>query len=151
MIRIGVIADTHSLLPRRVHDLFAGVALILHAGDIGGDAVLAELELIARVVAVRGNTDVGLRPPRFPDTRELILENVRIFLCHEPYRALHHTPLPDVIVHGHTHEPKNVCEGTTLWFNPGTAGKPKLDKAGPSVGVLILSAGTVRGEILTLE
>ena len=36
----------------------AGVELILHAGDVGGDAVLDELALIAPVRAVYGNTDL---------------------------------------------------------------------------------------------
>ena len=76
-MRIGVIADTHGKVLPEVHDAFAGVSLILHAGDIGGDAVLAELETIARVIAVRGNTDMDLAPPLFPDTRRLTLEGGR--------------------------------------------------------------------------
>ena len=150
-MRLGVIADTHGRVPSRVHDVFAGVALILHAGDIGDDAVLAELRLIARVIAVRGNTDTGFGPPEFPDTRQLTLEGVRIFMCHEPFRAAGLTPAPDVIVHGHTHMPKNVREGATLWFNPGTAGKPQFGNAGPTVGILTLDHGTVTGEIISLD
>jgi len=150
-MRIGVIADTHGKVPHRVHEIFAGVALIFHAGDIGGDAVLVELETLARMVAVRGNTDYDLDPQRFPLTRELTLEGVRIFLCHEPFRAFQLSPAPDVIIHGHTHQPKNVREGALLWFNPGTAGKPQFGKSGRTVGILTLESGTVSGEIIPLD
>jgi hypothetical protein len=56
---IGVISDTHGTLDRRVLRVFEGVDLLLHAGDIGSAAILTELEAIAPVVAVRGNTDHG--------------------------------------------------------------------------------------------
>jgi putative phosphoesterase len=150
-MRIGVIADTHGWVPAAVFNAFAGVSLILHAGDIGGDKVIAELEAIARVIAVRGNTDVDLCPPLFPDTRRLTLEGVDIFLCHEPARAAGLTPPPDVIITGHTHQARNERVGETLWFNPGTAGKPQFNRRALSVGILTLAHGEATGEIVTLE
>ena len=59
---IGLISDTHGLVRADVHHALAGVELILHAGDVGGDEMLDELELIAPVLAVYGNTD----PPGDP-------------------------------------------------------------------------------------
>ena len=56
-MRIGVISDTHDFLDPKVPILFAGVEHVLHAGDIGGHLVLLELEQIAPVTAVGGNTD----------------------------------------------------------------------------------------------
>ena len=56
-MKIGVISDTHGWLDRQVPKLFAGVEHILHAGDIGSDAIVAELEAVAPVTAVLGNTD----------------------------------------------------------------------------------------------
>src|SRR6478609_3392280 len=60
--RVGIISDTHipeflPALPPAVATCFAGVDLILHAGDITGLAVLEELRTLAPVVAVRGNHD----------------------------------------------------------------------------------------------
>ncbi|MHB9132868.1 MAG: metallophosphoesterase family protein [Armatimonadota bacterium] len=150
-MRIGVIADTHGKVLPEVHQALAGVSLILHAGDIGGEEVIWELETIARVIAVRGNTDAGFGPPQFPDTRRLTLEGVDIFLCHEPARAAIVTPSPDVIIHGHTHQPKNVLIGETLWFNPGTASKPQFGRNDLTVGILTLDKGTVHGEIVPLR
>ena len=40
---IGLISDTHGLVRPDVHEALAGVELILHAGDVGGDDVLDEL------------------------------------------------------------------------------------------------------------
>ncbi len=147
-MRIGVIADTHGRVPRGVFDAFAGVSLILHAGDIGGDQVISELETMARVVAVRGNTDRDLPPARFPDTRRLTLEGVDIFLCHEPFRAVNIDPLPDVIIHGHTHQAKHVREDHTLWLNPGTAGKAQFGQHALTVAVLTVGDGEPRAEIV---
>ncbi|HEV8214701.1 MAG TPA: metallophosphoesterase family protein, partial [Gemmatimonadaceae bacterium] len=53
---IGLISDTHGQLRADVHTAFAGVELILHAGDVGGSEILRELELIAPTRAVFGNT-----------------------------------------------------------------------------------------------
>jgi uncharacterized protein len=149
-MRIGVIADTHGKVPAGVHEAFAGVGLILHAGDIGGEHVIAELETIARVVAVRGNTDKDLGPPLYPDTRRLTLEGVDLVLCHEPFRAASLAEPPDVVVHGHTHTARNEEVGATLWFNPGTAGKPQFGQHAQTVGVLTLKDGVAVGEILTV-
>lgn len=61
-MRIGVISDTHvpvraRALPGEVLRIFAGVDLILHAGDLVTLDVLDELRAIAPVFAVRGNVD----------------------------------------------------------------------------------------------
>ena len=54
---VGLISDTHGLVRPDVHTALTGVELILHAGDVGGDEILDELQLIAPVRAVHGNTD----------------------------------------------------------------------------------------------
>ncbi|HEY2895776.1 MAG TPA: metallophosphoesterase family protein, partial [Gemmatimonadaceae bacterium] len=59
---VGLISDTHGLLRAGVHEAFAGVDLIFHAGDVGGDDILNELSLIAPVEAVYGNMDVPDNP-----------------------------------------------------------------------------------------
>src|SRR5579862_9625580 len=59
-MRIGVISDTHNFLDRKVLKLFSGVDHILHAGDIGLPMIVMELEEIAPVTAVFGNTDEAL-------------------------------------------------------------------------------------------
>jgi putative phosphoesterase len=150
-MRIGVISDTHGRLLPEVFEAFSGVSLILHAGDIGGEGLIGDLETIASVVAVRGNTDTDLGPPRYPDTRRLTLEGVEIFLCHQPAHAVGITPVPNVIIHGHTHVPRNEVVDGTLWFNPGTAGKPQFGRNALTVGILTLEAGAAHGEMISLR
>ena len=59
-VKIGVLSDTHNFLDPKFRKLFAGVGHILHAGDIGFSEIISELERIAPVTAVTGNTDGGL-------------------------------------------------------------------------------------------
>ena len=56
-MKIGLISDTHGQVPNPVHAALAGVDCILHAGDVGPMDVITELEAIAPVHAVLGNTD----------------------------------------------------------------------------------------------
>ena len=56
-MKIGVVSDTHGFFDTRLAEVLAGVDLILHAGDVGKLEVLDELERIAPVRAVKGNTD----------------------------------------------------------------------------------------------
>ena len=59
-MKIGVISDTHGFLDPRIPKIFAGVDHILHAGDVGDAFIAFELEQVAPVTVVLGNTDVGL-------------------------------------------------------------------------------------------
>ena len=80
---IGVISDTHGTLPRWVEEAFAGVDLIIHAGDVGRSAVLDELGCIAPVVAVRGNMDSNSTSRRCP-TIAPRTRGVRVLVVHKP-------------------------------------------------------------------
>ena len=56
-MKIGVISDTHGYLDPQLAEVLAGVDAILHAGDVGSEEVLRDLEGLAKVYAVRGNVD----------------------------------------------------------------------------------------------
>ena len=132
MVKIGVISDTHGHLDPQVREIFAGVDHILHAGDIGLPALILELEDIAPVTAVIGNTDLGLD---FKETALVELDGRKFLVHHKldvssPDEALQRRIVrenPNVVVFGHTHQ--RYCEaiGQTLYFNPGYAGKRKTD------------------------
>ena len=49
--RLGVVSDTHGLLRPEALRFLQGCERIVHAGDIGNDAVISELERIAPVIA----------------------------------------------------------------------------------------------------
>jgi len=122
-VRIGVISDTHGLLRPQVHDVFRGVDHILHAGDIGGEEVLAELGAIAKVTACAGNND-GWRCGPAGKSARVSLGGLRFLLVHirdDAKAELQRAPA-DVVVFGHSHKPVDEREGSIWWFNPGSAG-----------------------------
>jgi putative phosphoesterase len=152
---IGLISDTHGLLRPRVHDALKGVALILHAGDVGGSGILDELRLIAPVRAVFGNTD----PVGEPELSEEILINVDDVSLHVSHGHECGSPTParladrydaDVVVYGHTHRPLVTKIDGRLFVNPGAAG-PKRFNLAPSVGRLTISGGNAEVEIVEID
>jgi uncharacterized protein len=152
---IGLISDTHGLVRAQVHSALAGVELILHAGDVGGDEILDELALIAPVVAVYGNTDVP-GSPRLSAAIERTIGGVRIHVSHghevgspTPARLLERYAA-DVIVYGHTHRQLVSRVGERLVINPGAAGAKRF-KLEPSVAKLTISNGHADVEIIPLE
>jgi len=133
-MKIGVISDTHDYLDPKVPALFAGVEHILHAGDIGLPWLILQLESIAPVTAVLGNTDVELS---YKLTEVLKLAG-RKFLIHHivdarsPADTIKRRIIrenPDVVVFGHTHKPFSEMIEKTLYFNPGYAGKTRFGLA----------------------
>ena len=182
MTRIGVLADTH--VPDRRRSLHpdvlrvfqsARVETILHAGDVSTPSVLAQLEEIAPVHAVRGNRDwVALG--HLPHYCRLNVAGVEIGLSHGHGRPLNYAidrvdyllrgyrldlfrprlltafPQAKVIVFGHTHRPLNHWEDGVLLFNPGSPHFPDRKDITPSVGILHINAeGEVEGEIRPLD
>ncbi len=129
-MQIGVISDTHDYLDSRVPELFKGVDHILHAGDVGMPAILLELEQLAPLTAIAGNTDSSTV---LKETEAVELAGRRFLLHHivDPHRPspkvarLLERIRPDVVVFGHTHLLFEQVVGGVLYFNPGYAGRPK--------------------------
>ena len=154
-MRIGVISDTHNYFDPRIPDLFAGVDYILHAGDIGRPAILLQLEQIAPVTAVLGNTD----DPGF-HYKEAEMLNVgghRFLVQHivnpdsaaDVIKARLAHERPDVVVFGHTHEPFCQTIGDTLFFNPGYAGRSRFGLE-RTVAILHCEDKKIRADYLPL-
>ena len=154
-MKLGLISDTHDYLDPRVTKLFKGVAHILHAGDIGMPALLLELELIAPVTAVGGNTDDPTLGYRQTQTVELA---GRTFLIHhivnphelrEDLKSLIAKQRPDVVMFGHTHKPFSEHINGTLFFNPGYAGKHRFNLA-RTVALMHCEGKAIRHEFIAL-
>ena len=151
---VGLISDTHGLARPEVHTALAGVGLILHAGDVGGDAILDELELIAPVRAVYGNTDPP-GDPRLAASIELTIGGVTVHVSHgnevgspTPAKLLERYSA-DVIVYGHTHK-QMLVEAEGRWVvNPGAAG-PRRFELKPSVARMTIGGREVEIEIVEL-
>lgn len=155
MAKLGVISDTHNYLDPKVLTLFEGVEHILHAGDIGMPWLILQLENIAPVTAVLGNTDEpGLR---FRQT-EVAEFAGRKFLLHHIVnpQALDDglsrritREKPDVVVFGHTHKPFAESIGGVLYFNPGYAGKSRFGME-RTVAILHCEKNGIRQEYIRL-
>ena len=147
-MRLGIISDTHGTLPPEVFQVFEGVDHILHAGDVGSADILTELEALAPVTAVYGNTDGwGLRA-RLPKVAKLRLDGFDIVVTHGDQfgtptpEALHEAfPEGEILVFGHTHQPLvETVDVVVTAMNPGSAGAPRHGLP-PSVGIMELEPG----------
>lgn len=154
-MKIGVISDTHNYFDPKIRELFQGVEHILHAGDVGLPAIVLELEDTAPVTVVMGNTDdAGLH---YKETEVVQLAGRKFLVhhivdLHRPSDTLQRRlerEKPDVVVFGHSHRPFNEMIGSTLYFNPGYAGKPRFGQP-RSVAILHCDAQTIRAEYFDL-
>jgi putative phosphoesterase len=152
---IGVISDTHGLVRPDVHDALAGVELILHAGDVGGEDVLDELGLIAPVLAVTGNTD----PPGHPRLVAAIDRTIGGLSIHVSHGHEVGSPTPerllkryaaDVVIYGHTHRQLVTQSGRRWAVNPGAAGARRFDLM-PSVARLTIDDRVPTIELVALK
>lgn len=151
-----MISDTHGrVLPASLPELFAGCEFILHAGDIGSQMTIEELELMAPVRAVLGNNDyAGMyisSDGQVTDRLYFAYAGFRIFMTHRP------TQLPDraklaldahtklLLVHGHTHVPRFEEQDASYILCPGSIARPRAGSK-PSVAVV-----SIEGDRLSVE
>jgi putative phosphoesterase len=157
-MRLGVIADTHGLLRPEVFRAFERVDHIVHAGDIGPLELLTELEAVAPVTAVYGNTDGPEVRQRLPQVAHVELDGFDLVVTHgdqlgSPTPQGLNAVFPDaqIIIYGHTHRPLlTVVDVVVTVMNPGGAGHRRFGLP-PSVGILELEPGIPpRGRLLPL-
>ena len=177
-MKIGVIADTHiprsqAQLPPALAQVFAGVDIILHAGDVCTLETLRELQnQFALTMAVHGERDDEDVQHYLESQQVVEFANRRVGLIHghqivatpwwkrmwmgaERLEAALHAGLVgafegvDCIVYGHTHRPYVGMHDGVLYFNPGPAAP--IDGRRPSVGLLDISDESVAGDIIYLD
>jgi uncharacterized protein len=133
---------------------FDGVDEILHAGDVGDEEVLAILETLAPVRAVRGNVD----GPDLPESLEFELAGFHFAIAHghlfetkNRHRNLARAfPRANFILYGHTHIPVlEVIAGITM-INPGSAGSKRFRQP-VTCGILELPTRDVMAETYSWE
>jgi putative phosphoesterase len=172
-MRIGLITDTHiaweeKYIPPRALEIFHGVDLILHSGDIYRHSVLNDLEEVAPVLAAYGDDDYKGDDVRLKEKHILELEGVRIWVIHEgppiPYpepwitkwwqkRVSPEEPgygKPDIIVCGHEHRHYIEQNDGILCINSGSPNLLHYRRGPGTVGILELKNGKVEAEIVHL-
>lgn len=148
---IGVISDTHGLLRPEAISALRGVDRIIHAGDIGKQEVIDELNKIAPLTTVRGNVDKGDWATQYPDYNVIEVLGHSIYMLHNLGELdLDPSGLFSVVISGHSHIPKNEEIEGVLYFNPGSAG-PRRFSLPVTMGMLIISKNDIKGEIINLN
>jgi putative phosphoesterase len=157
LARIGVISDTHGKLDSRVFDLFTGVNHIIHAGDIGDEEIIWQLEKIAPVIAVRGNIDSNTLC--FPNERMAVICGRTFYVRHQfatveklnaAQKRLIEQRIPEVVIFGHSHKFYVGHWRGTLLFNPGGAGARRFNLP-RSIGLLEVFQETFATRIVDLD
>ncbi len=121
---VGICSDIHGRLSAEAYEALSGCDYILCAGDVESPMVLMELETLAPVIAVRGNCDA----PEFggPKLNESFnLGGVQFFMTHRPEDIRTPPAGTQVVVHGHTHVPRDEMIEGIRYLNPGSTRKPR--------------------------
>ena len=145
-LRIFVLADTHNRLPEKVSEIAKGADEIWHLGDVCAESILDELRPIGpRVAVVRGNCDSNFEWPLVVD---LVRRGLRLRLQHVPPDQPPDDV--DVLLHGHTHVPRNEKRGTVRFLNPGCVTRPNRGSP-PSVAWLEIMDGKINWKLVPLR
>lgn len=141
MTVVGVLSDTHGHLYPKIRQLLEGVDHIIHAGDVGSPHVLAELQAIAPVTAVRGNCDAAAWAQSLPARAEVEMEGTRILVGHVAGRVRDEMAAGAgearsagqsggfaVVISGHSHLASIEKRDGVLHLNPGSAGPRRFGR-----------------------
>ena len=152
MPRVGLISDTHGLLRPEAVTFLRGSDYIIHAGDIGDPNVLAQLNALAPVTAVRGNNDRGSWAEAIPESQVLQVDDVFIYILHN-MAELDLDPIAagfQVVVSGHSHQPSVEERDGVSYVNPGSSG-PRRSKLPITVAELDITGHSVRARVVDLQ
>jgi uncharacterized protein len=149
---VGLISDTHGLVRPEALAALQGSDFIIHAGDVGNEAVLSELSTIAPVTAIRGNVDKGTWADALESNEVLQVGETLIYVIHN-LAELDLDPAAAgfrVVVSGHSHQPACRTKDGVLYINPGSAG-PRRFSLPVAVGRLSVGNSDVSAELIGLK
>jgi putative phosphoesterase len=145
--RIFVLADTHDRLPANVLEMAGQADEIWHLGDVCAEDILDELRAVGpKVSVVRGNCDYSNEWPLVLDIKRA---GLRIRLQHIPPSR----PPKDVdlLLHGHTHVPRNERIGGVLFLNPGCVTRPNRGAAASVAWLELTPTGEISWKLVTIR
>jgi uncharacterized protein len=147
MTKVLVIADTHNKLPPIICELARSADEIWHLGDVCDDWIVDELRAVGPpLTLVRGNCDSNYQWPRVCD---LTRNGIRFRLQHiAPGQA----PADcDVLLHGHTHVPRDETIGGVRFLNPGCVTRPNRGAPASVAWLEIADDGNLTWELQSLR
>ncbi|MDD4373848.1 MAG: metallophosphoesterase family protein [Bacteroidales bacterium] len=162
MTRIGLLSDTHGSIHPRVFDFFKDCDIIIHAGDIGDEKTLKQLQQFKPLFAVYGNIDGSNIRIQLPEIQEFKIEDIKIFMIHiggypRKYARGIKEKLklnkPDLFISGHSHILKIMHDKPLgiLHINPGAAGSHGLHQKITFVRFAIDKAKILDMEIMEID
>lgn len=145
-LRIFVLADTHNRLLPNLADLARDADQIWHLGDVCADYILEEIRAFGPpVVVVRGNCDSNFE---WPLVLNMKLAGIRFCLMHIPPNVAPRDA--DVILHGHTHVPRDEVRNGVRFLNPGCITRPNRGAPRSAARLEISGSGDLKWELLLL-
>lgn len=151
-LRVGLISDTHGLLRAEARAFLTGCDYIIHGGDIGGAAILQDLEALAPLIAVRGNNDHERWADDLRDTELIRIGSVFVYVIHD-LAQIDIDPGSAgvrVVVSGHSHKPEIKEQSGILYVNPGSCG-PRRFRLPVSVGEIMVAGTSVSARTVELK
>lgn len=148
MTKVGVMSDSHGIVPKQIYSFFKDVDIILHAGDIGSTEVLRDLRNFKRTVAVYGNCDSKYMDDDIKGLLKIDIEQVKILMTHIGGYPKHYekslVPIfkeekPNIFVCGHSHILRVMYDKdyNFLLINPGACGRQGFHQVGTLVRFVI--------------
>ena len=146
-MRVLVLADTHNHLPPKLHELAAEADEIWHLGDVVNPALLENVRAVGLpLTIVRGNCDSHYDWPLVVDLERC---GVRFRLIHIPPKQP--PPDVDVLLHGHTHVPRDEHIGGVRFLNPGCVTRPNRGAPASLAHLEIAPNGALKWELTRLR
>jgi putative phosphoesterase len=156
-MKIGLISDTHGVLPEEIFDIFRDVKHIYHAGDIGKPEVIQGLEIICPVHAVYGNVDSWPVTIYYPNILIHEVLEKKVCVYHDiikpkyfSYQLFKKGIDADIVISGHTHVAGYEMYRNILYINPGSSSKSRDRKWG-TVMILDLKKDPLKPELIELK
>jgi putative phosphoesterase len=119
-MKIAVVSDTHDRIAPGLLAAIRGADEIWHLGDVCAPTTLAEFQRLGPpLLVVRGNCD---SEKSWPLTLRCERGGLHFELIHIPPKMA--PPGADLLLHGHTHVPRNELVGKTRFLNPGCITRP---------------------------
>jgi uncharacterized protein len=139
MIKIGLLSDTHGVVPKQAYDFFASCNEIWHAGDLGSALLADEINAFKPLRAVYGNIDGHEIRYMYPEINIFTIQKVKVVMMHiggypgryeKKAREAIRQEKPQLFISGHSHILKVIFDQTNqlLHINPGAAGNSGLHR-----------------------
>lgn len=125
-MRLGIISDTHNVLKDEVLTYLKDCDYIIHAGDVGEQSIIDQLNILAKTFIVRGNNDKGDWRSQLPDYLEIELDNILIYVVHDQKDIPKQLEHVDLVIYGHSHKYHEEVRDGVIFLNPGGCGRRRF-------------------------